>query len=136
MVVMCAGLLYRVPPWLCVLDFYTGYNLGCYVCLTLIQGTALVVRCASPFSKVQPWLLCVFGLHTGATLVVMSTGLLYRVQLWLICVLDVYAGHNLDCYVCWTFIQGTTLVVMCVGHSYRIPLLIVISAGPLYLAQP
>jgi hypothetical protein len=53
---MCAGLLYRVPPWLlCVLDFntksdldcidltiYAEYHLGCYVCWIFMESDVLV----------------------------------------------------------------------------------------------
>ena len=107
LVVIRAGLLHRVLPWLlCVLNFYTEYHLGCYVCWTFIQSTTLVVICSR---------------------------LLSRVLLWLLFELDFYTEYKLGCYVYYTFIQSTTLVVliwlfiqsttsvaMCAGISWRV----------------
>ena len=72
---------------------YTGCHLGCYVCMTFMQGATLVVMCVWPQYRVSPWLLCVFGLYTGC---------------------------HLGFYVCLAFIQGVTLVVMCAWPLYRV----------------
>jgi hypothetical protein len=104
----------------CVFDLYTGCHLGCYVCLTFIQGVIFVVMCYWSLYRVLPWLFCVLGLYTGCdlgcyvflsfiqgvTLVVMCVWPLYRVSPWLVCVYGLYKGCHLRCYVWLVFIQG------------------------------